>query len=55
VDAREQAEKRPFEHYIIPRFTPFRKPVSQDEKEWSIGGNLFRNQYQLNPQSVNYR
>lgn len=37
VDAREQAEKRPFEHYIIPRFTPFRKPVSQDEKEWSIG------------------
>lgn len=28
VDAREQAEKRPFEHYIIPRFTPFRKPVS---------------------------
>lgn len=37
VDAREQAEKRPFEHFIIPRFTPFRKPVSQDEKEWSIG------------------
>lgn len=37
VNAREQAEKRPFNHYIIPRFTPFRKPVSQDEKEWSIG------------------
>lgn len=37
VDARKQAEKRPFEHYVIPRFTPFRKPVSQDEKEWSIG------------------
>jgi superfamily II DNA or RNA helicase len=37
VDAKEQAEKRPFEHYIIPRFTPFRKPVTQDEKEWSIG------------------
>ncbi|MDD4402423.1 MAG: DEAD/DEAH box helicase family protein [Desulfitobacteriaceae bacterium] len=37
VDAREQAKKRPFEHYIVPRFTPFRKPVSQDEKEWSIG------------------
>jgi superfamily II DNA or RNA helicase len=37
VDAKEQAEKRPFEHYIIPRFTPFRKPVSQDEKEWPIG------------------
>ena len=37
VDAKEQAEKRPFEHYIIPRFTPFRKPVSQDEKDWYIG------------------
>lgn len=37
VDAKEQAEKRPFDHYIIPRFTPFRKPVSQDEKQWSIG------------------
>jgi superfamily II DNA or RNA helicase len=37
VDARKQAEKRPFEHYVIPRFTPFRKPVSQYEKEWSIG------------------
>lgn len=37
VDAMEQAEKRPFDHYIIPRFTPFRKPVSQDDKEWSIG------------------
>jgi superfamily II DNA or RNA helicase len=36
VDARKQAEKRPFEHYVIPRFTPFRKPVQQDEKEWSI-------------------
>lgn len=37
VDARDQAEKRPFEHYVVPRFTPFRKPVSQEEKEWSIG------------------
>ncbi len=37
VDAKDQAEKRPFEHYIIPRFTPFRKPVSQNEKDWSIG------------------
>ena len=37
VDARKQAEKRPFEHYVIPRFTPFRKPIGQDEKEWSIG------------------
>jgi superfamily II DNA or RNA helicase len=37
VDARKQAEERPFEHYIIPRFTPFRKPMSQDEKDWTIG------------------
>lgn len=37
VDAKEQAKRRPFEHYIIPRFTPFRKPLGQDEKEWSIG------------------
>lgn len=37
VDPKEQAEKRPFDHYIIPRFTPFRKPPSQDEKEWTIG------------------
>lgn len=36
VDARTQAEKRPFDHYVIPRFTSFRKPVSQNEKEWSI-------------------
>nr|WP_312891153.1 DEAD/DEAH box helicase family protein [Clostridium thailandense] len=36
VDARRQAKKHPFEHYVIPRFTSFRKPVCQDEKEWSI-------------------
>lgn len=36
VDAKNQAEKRAFKHYIIPRFTPFRKPISQDESEWSI-------------------
>ncbi|AWI06776.1 TOTE conflict system archaeo-eukaryotic primase domain-containing protein [Clostridium drakei] len=36
VDARKQAEKQPFEHYVIPRFTSFRKPICQDKKEWSI-------------------
>lgn len=36
VDARKQAEERPFDHFIIPRFTPFRKPVSQDEGDWHI-------------------
>ena len=32
VDAKSQAEERPFEHYIIPRFTGFRKPVHRGEK-----------------------
>jgi len=36
VNELKQAEKLPFEHYVIPRFTSFRKPVCQDEKEWSI-------------------
>ncbi len=36
VDAKSQAEERPFEHYIIPRFTRFQKPAHQDEEKWSI-------------------
>ncbi len=36
VDAKSQAEERPFEHYIIPRFTRFQKPTHQDEEKWSI-------------------
>lgn len=35
-DAKKQAEKRPFEHYIIPKFTAFRVPIDKDEKDWSI-------------------
>jgi len=35
-DAKKQAEKRPFEHYMIPRFTSFRVPAKKDEKDWSI-------------------
>ncbi|WP_349239094.1 DEAD/DEAH box helicase family protein [Petroclostridium sp. X23] len=35
-DAKKQAEKRPFEHYIIPRFTSFRVPLDKDEKDVSI-------------------
>lgn len=34
-DAKKQAEKRPFDHYIIPRFTSFRIPTF-DEKESAI-------------------
>jgi len=36
VDARMQAEKRPFEHYVIPRFTSFRVPLEADENDLSI-------------------
>ena len=36
VDAKKQAEARPFEHFIIPRFTRFRKPAHRDEKKWRI-------------------
>jgi superfamily II DNA or RNA helicase len=31
VDAKEQAKARPFEHFIIPRFTRFRKPAHRGD------------------------
>lgn len=36
VDAKKQAEERPFEHYVIPRFTGLRVSLDKDEKELSI-------------------
>ncbi|MDL2322846.1 DEAD/DEAH box helicase family protein [Bacteroidales bacterium OttesenSCG-928-A17] len=36
VNAKEQAGKRDFEHYIIPCFTAFRKPFTQAEIDWHI-------------------
>jgi superfamily II DNA or RNA helicase len=36
VDAKEQAEARPFEHFIIPRFTRFRKPAHRGEGQWEF-------------------
>ena len=36
TDARKEAEKRPFEHYVIPRFTSFRAPFEREEKDMSI-------------------
>lgn len=36
VDAKKQAEKRPFEHYVIPRFTGLRMPLDKDDKGLSI-------------------
>ena len=35
-DAKKQAEKRPFEHYVIPRFTSLRVPIDKDKKDLSI-------------------
>ena len=35
VNAISQAETRPFEHFIIPRFTSFQKPISRGDK-WHI-------------------
>ena len=35
VDAKVQAEKRPFDHAVIPKFTSFTQPVT-DEVPWKI-------------------
>lgn len=51
VDAKNQAEKRPFDHQVIPRFTSFRMPVDRNDKELTIqefyaeiAGDEIRNQ-----------
>jgi len=36
VDAKKQAEARPFDHYVIPRLTRFRAPLEGEGKEPSI-------------------
>ncbi|NVN92082.1 MAG: DEAD/DEAH box helicase family protein [Desulfuromonadales bacterium] len=38
-DAKKQAEKRPFDHFVIPRFTSLRVPLDKDEKDVSIQEN----------------
>lgn len=35
-DARKQAENRPFDHFVIPRFSSMRVPLGSDEKDASI-------------------
>lgn len=35
-DAKLQAEKRPFDHFIIPRFTSLRAPLGRDEQDLTI-------------------
>lgn len=57
----KQAEKRPFDHYIVPRFTSLRVPVNSDEKDLSIQDlyteimdNDFRNQQIVEDVLKNY-
>jgi hypothetical protein len=59
---KKQAENRPFDHYIIPRFTPLRAPLGTDSKDLSIQelyseimDNDFRNQLIVEDVLKNYR
>ena len=36
VSAKEQAGKHDFEHFVVPCFTSFRKPLNQSESDWHI-------------------
>jgi superfamily II DNA or RNA helicase len=36
ADAKQEAEKRPFDHYVIPRFTGFRIASDREEADMSI-------------------
>ena len=58
---KKQAENRPFEHYIVPRFTSLRVPLDKDETEISIQqvytgimGCDFRNQQIIEDVLHNY-
>jgi superfamily II DNA or RNA helicase len=42
VDAKEMAQQRSFEHYLIPRFTNLRLPIDVNEKELHIS-ELYKN------------
>ena len=37
VDAKKQAEERPFEHYLMPRLTPFKMPTDSINDKYGIG------------------
>ena len=59
---KKQAEKRPFDHYIVPRFTSLRVPLGKDEQEVSIQQlyaeiveSDFRNQQIIDDVLNNYR
>lgn len=58
---KKQAENRPFDHYIVPRFTSMRVPLDIDEQELSIQQlyaeikqNDFRNQQIIDDVLTNY-
>jgi len=58
---KKQAENRPFDHYIVPRFTSLRAPLVSDEKDVSIQelyteirDNDFRNQQIIDDVLNNY-
>ena len=36
ISAKEQANKRNFEHFVIPCFTQFKKPLTQKDSDWHI-------------------
>jgi superfamily II DNA or RNA helicase len=36
VDAKTQALQRPFDHYVVPRFTNFRLSFETQERDYSI-------------------
>lgn len=36
VDAKQEAKKRDFEHFIVPRFTSARMPIYKNLEEWHI-------------------
>lgn len=36
VDAKQEAKKRDFEHFIVPRFTSTRMPLYKNKDEWHI-------------------
>ena len=59
---KKQAENRPFDHFIIPRFTPLRVPLGTDSKDLSIQelyseimDSDFRNQLIVEDLLRNYR
>lgn len=58
---REQAENRPFDHYIVPKFTSLRVPMDRDQKDVSIQDlyteimdNDYRNQQIIDDVLRNY-